>query len=141
MENAPAFALDPRLAAGSDAVAALPLCHVRLKRDARFLWLLLVPERPGLADLRDLAPDDRTRLWREILRADAAVAALEEGGRRPDKVNVALIGNVVRQMHVHVVGRFLNDPAWPGAVWHHGVGPERDPAAQGRLIEGLRGRF
>ena len=98
-----------------------PLCHVRLKDDERFHWLLLVPRRAGIVELTDLAPSDYELLQAEIL---AAVRLVQEVAV-PDKVNVAALGNVVAQLHVHVIGRFRNDPAWPDAVWCHGNGRPR----------------
>jgi diadenosine tetraphosphate (Ap4A) HIT family hydrolase len=113
------FELDPRLAAGSAPVADWPLCRVLLKDDARFHWLLLVPRRAGAVELTDLAPADQAALWDEILRASRLVQAVA----RPDKLNVAALGNVVPQLHVHVIGRSAGDPAWPDPVWCHGPGP------------------
>ena len=127
---AEAFALDPRLEAGSEPVVDWPLCHVRLKDDARFHWLLLVPRRPGLVELTDLSEEDYGRLAAEIR---AAVRLVREVAR-PDKTNVATLGNVVAQLHVHVVGRFRSDPAWPGPVWSAGEGPAWPAHAFGILL-------
>jgi diadenosine tetraphosphate (Ap4A) HIT family hydrolase len=113
------FILDPRLEEGSVAIAEWPLCQLRLKDDARFHWLLAVPRRSGVIELTDLDPDDYLQLMGEILAATRLVQAIA----RPDKVNVATLGNVVPQMHVHVIGRFASDPAWPDPVWCHGRGP------------------
>lgn len=115
-----AFALDPRLEAGSEPVLDWPLCQVRLKDDARFPWLLLVPRRPGVAEFTDLTAADYAQLQAEILAATRLVQQVVA----PDKVNVAMLGNVVAQMHVHVVGRFRSDPAWPDPIWCHG-GPAK----------------
>ena len=113
------FALDPRLEAESVHVADWPLGTLRLKDDARFHWLLLVPRRPGLVELTDLDADGYLQLTAEIL---AAVRLVQEIAR-PDKVNVAALGNAVPQLHVHVIARFASDPAWPDPVWCHGAGP------------------
>lgn len=115
-----AFALDPRLAADTHPVGDLALCSVLLMDDARFPWLILVPRRPGLSELTDLTPEDAALAFEEVRIAVKVVQALA----RPDKVNVAALGNVVPQLHLHVVARFRSDPAWPGPVW--GVG-ERKP--------------
>lgn len=135
------FALDPRLEGSSVPVADWPLSQLRLKDDARFHWLLLIPRRPGVAEFTDLDEDDYTQLAAEMLAATRVVQEVA----RPDKVNVAMLGNVVRQMHVHVVGRFQSDPAWPGAVWCHGEGPAFPPHAlamlQDRYAEAARGHF
>ena len=120
--TAPELALDERLAAGSVAVAELQLCHVRLSDDARWPWLVLVPRRPALVELEDLAPAERARLMEEVVRAGAAVRAAGAAAGIPvDKLNVGALGNVVAQLHVHVVGRRREgDPAGVGPIW--GVG-------------------
>ena len=93
------FELDPRLEDSSVAVADWPLCHVRLKDDARFHWLLLIPRRAGTVELTDLDEADYGQLCAEMLAATRLVRELA----RPDKTNVATLGNVVAQMHVHVI--------------------------------------
>ena len=109
----PDFSLDPRLAADTVPVGDLGLCQVLLMDDSRFPWLILVPRRADVSELTDLAAEDAALLWQEVGIAVGVMQALA----KPDKVNVAALGNVVAQMHVHVVGRFLSDPAWPGPVW------------------------
>lgn len=108
-----AFALDPRLAADTVEVGDLALCRVLLMDDARFPWLILVPRRPDVSEITDLSEADAAALWREVRIATGVMQALS----KPDKVNVGALGNVVAQLHVHVVGRFRSDPAWPGPVW------------------------
>ncbi len=114
------FYLDERLAADS-----LPLCQtemslLRVSRDARFPWLILIPQRDGLADLVDLLPDDEARVMAEVRAASLALRQ----ATTCDKLNVASLGNMVRQLHVHIVARFEGDAAWPGPIW--GVG-EAEP--------------
>ncbi|MCC0016655.1 MAG: HIT domain-containing protein [Rhodobiaceae bacterium] len=109
----PIFALDPRLAADTLPVAELGLCSLRLMNDAGYPWLILVPRRAGLADLIDLEPADRATLAAEV---DAVSCALK-AHTGCHKLNVAALGNVVRQLHVHVIARFETDPAWPAPVW------------------------
>lgn len=114
------FTLDERLFADS-----LPLCQtdmslLRVSRDARFPWLILIPQRDDLADLVDLSPDDEARVMADVR---AASLALREA-TKCDKLNVASLGNMVRQLHVHIVARFEGDAAWPGPIW--GVG-EAEP--------------
>ncbi len=125
------FALDPRLEAESVHVADWPLGTLRLKDDARFHWLLLVPRRPGLVELTDLDADGYLQLTAEIL---AAVRLVQEIAR-PDKVNVAALGNAVPQLHVHVIARFASDPAWPDPVWCRGLGPAFPPHALAMLAD------
>ena len=119
------FALDPRLAAGSLPLADWPLCHLRLKDDPRFPWLLLVPRRSGAVELTDLDDAAHAQLVVELRAALRRLAALA----RPDKTNVATLGNLVPQLHIHVVGRFRGDAGWPRAIWCLPAG-EPYPAAQ-----------
>jgi diadenosine tetraphosphate (Ap4A) HIT family hydrolase len=128
-----AFTLDPRIADTTIEVADWPLSHLLLKDDARFHWLLLVPRRPAIRELTDLAPADYAMLSQEILAATRLMLTVS----RPDKVNVATLGNLVPQMHVHVVGRFASDAAWPGPVWSAGDGPGFAPHA----LLSLRDRY
>lgn len=107
------FHLDPRLAADTFAVSDLGLCAVRLMNDATYPWLVLVPRRAGAVELVDLSRADRLQLMDEI----AATSDLLRRLTACEKLNVAALGNMVRQLHVHVIGRFAADPAWPGPVW------------------------
>jgi diadenosine tetraphosphate (Ap4A) HIT family hydrolase len=130
------FALDPRLAADTVAVAALPLCAVRLMNDRRFPWIILVPQRPGAREILDLDAADRSRLIEEIAIASAAL----RDECRPLKLNVAALGNVVAQLHVHVVARFADDDAWPKPIWGTPAVPY-DVEALERRVEAIRGRL
>ena len=118
------FALDARLAADTLPVGDLPLCRVPLMRDRRYAWLVLVPRRDGLVEVADLPEEDRAALWREVDTAAAALRAVAPC----DKLNLGALGNIVRQLHVHVVARVEGDAAWPGPVWGHGVA---EPYAEG----------
>src|SRR6185436_15986316 len=109
--------LHPTLARDTVEVARLPLCRVLLMKDSRFPWLILVPERQEIREIHELASEDRRRLVEEI----AQVSEVLERLFRPAKLNVGALGNIVPQLHVHVVARFETDPAWPGPVW--GSGP------------------
>jgi diadenosine tetraphosphate (Ap4A) HIT family hydrolase len=112
----PGFAVDPALAAESLTLGRLALSRVLLVNDARFPWLILVPERAGAVELIDLVGADRAILMDEIATACHALKRMYA----PDKLNVAALGNRVRQLHVHVIARFASDAAWPNPVW--GVG-------------------
>ena len=90
-----------------------PLSQILLMKDANFPWLVLVPQRPGLRDFHDLEPADLALATREIV----AASRVFEDSLRPDKINVAALGNQVPQLHVHVIARFHDDPAWPKPVW------------------------
>ena len=111
------FSLDPRLAADTITLVDWPLCRVLLMNDARFPWLILVPRRPDISDIDQLDTDDQAALWRETARA---MGALREA-TTAHKINVGALGNIVRQLHVHVVARRTDDAAWPGPVWGAGT--------------------
>lgn len=131
------FALDPRLAADTAPVAKLPLCRVVLMRDQRFPWLILVPEREEMKELHDLSHADQRQLMNEVARASRVLERLF----RPDKINVGALGNVVSQLHVHVVARKKDDPAWPGPVWGHGEKQAYDEAGLLVRLRRLREAF
>jgi len=121
------FSLDPRLEASSIFVADLTVCQARLQGDVRWPWIVLIPRRQGLRELEDLDPQDLEAVTREILAAGRAVRAIGAAAARPvEKLNVGALGNIVAQLHVHIVGRRSDDPAWPGPVW--GVGAPVDYA-------------
>lgn len=112
------FEVDPAFEAGSIAVADWSLCHVRLQDDGRFPWLILIPRLAGAVEIEDLEPEDRARLLEEIIRAGELVRILGgKAGLAVDKLNVAALGNVTAQLHVHIVGRRRDDPLWPDPVW------------------------
>lgn len=114
------FKLDPAFVATSHKVADLPLCEVRLQDDARYPWLVLIPRQPGLREIEELDVGHRIQLMEEIVLAGTAVRAVSSVlGLAVDKLNVGALGNVTAQLHVHVVGRRADDPAWPGPVWGH----------------------
>lgn len=120
---------DPAFEPGSWAIRDLPLCQVRLQDDARFPWLILLPRVPGAVELIDLSGDDQRRLMDEITLASQVVRRLAEALDRPvDKLNVANLGNVTPQLHIHVIGRRHDDVVWPDPVWGAGS-PDYYPAA------------
>lgn len=109
-----AFELHPRLAAGGFGIGEIAGCRLLLKNNALFPWLLLVPEvEEGIEDLHQLEPGR----YIEVMLAVRRVSEFVSSHFQPEKLNVACIGNQVRQMHVHIVGRCPDDPAWPGTVW------------------------
>ena len=114
-----AFTLHERLAADTVEVAGWALSQLLLMKDANFPWLILVPRRPGLRDLHDLAAADLPVMTQEIVRA----SRLLQDSFEPHKINVAALGNMVPQLHVHVIARFTDDAAWPKPVW--GATPAR----------------
>ncbi|TAL85441.1 MAG: HIT domain-containing protein [Rhodanobacter sp.] len=109
------FVLDPQLASDTVAVSQLPLCEVRLMNDKRYAWLVLVPQRAGMVEISDLPDAEQAVLWQELNRVSAALRSVAPC----DKLNCGALGNIVRQLHLHVVARREGDPAWPGPVWGH----------------------
>lgn len=137
MPDPAGFTPDPRLAADSVLVVEGPLSQFRLMDDARFPWLVLVPRRAGASEWIDLPDRDQHLLLEEVNLAGHLLRAVAH----IEKLNIGALGNIVRQLHVHVVGRRTDDPAWPGPVW--GSGPAQPYAAgprEQRLAE-LRERF
>ena len=114
------FALHPTLDKDTVEVARLDICRVLLMRDETYPWLILVPAINELRDLDDLSAPERTQVMAEIDRTSKAMKAVFQ----PDKMNVAALGNVVEQLHIHVIARFQSDPAWPAPVW--GAHPAKD---------------
>ncbi|MGC1547529.1 MAG: HIT family protein [Rhodanobacter sp.] len=112
----PDFILDERLDADTQLVISLALCDVRLMRDARFPWLVLVPRHAGLVEMLDLPSELQPVLWQEIHQTAAALRTTVPC----DKLNIGALGNIVRQLHVHVIARREGDAAWPGPVWGYG---------------------
>jgi diadenosine tetraphosphate (Ap4A) HIT family hydrolase len=128
------FSLDDRLAKDTLFVGDLPLSRVLLMNDARWPWLILLPQRPGIVELTDLQKRDRARLIEE----GALVAGFLKAHVRAHKINVGALGNIVRQFHLHVVARSIGDPAWPGPVWGAGAGLPYAKADSQALIEAAR---
>jgi diadenosine tetraphosphate (Ap4A) HIT family hydrolase len=134
------FEIDPAFLAASEAVGDLALCHVRLQSDARFPWLILIPRVAAVRELEDLARGERDVLMEEILRAGPAVrAAAAALGRPAQKLNVAQLGNVTPQLHIHVIARRSDDAAWPAPVWGVGVAEAYAPDALDAAMAAVRG--
>lgn len=110
------FPLDPRLAADTHAIGELALSRLVLMDDARFPWLILVPRIAGARELIDLDETDQRSLLAELAAVGRALEAL----LKPDKLNIAALGNVVPQLHVHLIARYTDDVAWPQPVWGFG---------------------
>ncbi|KFL37387.1 HIT family protein [Arenimonas donghaensis] len=132
---ADAFSLDPRLAADSVLVADGPLSQLRLVDDARFPWLLLVPRVAGAVEWVDLDGGHQRLLLAEINQTARALREVAD----VQKLNIGALGNVVPQLHVHVVGRRSDDDAWPGPVWGSGRARPYPAAARDALVARIRG--
>ncbi len=128
------FSIDPRLAADTLAIGELPLSRLLLMDDARWPWLILVPRIAGARELIDLDGNDRNALMDEVTQ----VARTLESLHRPDKLNIAALGNVVPQLHVHVIARHVGDAAWPKPVWGQGERVPYDASAASTRITALR---
>jgi diadenosine tetraphosphate (Ap4A) HIT family hydrolase len=124
------FELDDRLARDAFVTGDWPLTRVLLMNDARWPWLILVPRREGMVELIDLEFVDQTQLMDEAGRA----ARFLKSHARADKINVGALGNIVRQLHMHVVARAVGDPAWPRPVWGYGVAKLYDDKTARSLI-------
>jgi diadenosine tetraphosphate (Ap4A) HIT family hydrolase len=138
MNSSPArsldWSLDPQLASDTVPLGDLALSRVLLMQDANYPWLILVPRLADIVEITDLDRDARTALMQEIGEAAAALKTVTAC----DKINVAALGNMVPQLHVHVIARSKVDPAWPKPVW--GQVPPRayDPVARTHLMDALR---
>lgn len=128
------FTLDTRLAADTVFILDLPLCQMRLMDDSRYPWVVLVPRRDGIREIHELAFADRAALLDESCRVAEHMVALFA----PTKMNVAALGNVVPQLHVHHVARFTHDATWPAPVWGRGERVPYDAAAREVLCERIR---
>nr|WP_314616345.1 HIT domain-containing protein [uncultured Pseudomonas sp.] len=127
------FLMDSRLQQDSLVLGDFPLCRLLLSKDANYPWFILVPKRPGVSELFDLSQEDQAQLWKET-------TYLAEALKREfaaDKMNVATLGNVVSQMHMHVIVRHQHDAAWPAPVWGKvpalAYAPEQVEAIRARL--------
>jgi diadenosine tetraphosphate (Ap4A) HIT family hydrolase len=119
-----AFELNGRLSGDSEFVMTLGLCQMRLMDDRRWPWLVLVPQRAGIEELFELKPLDQALITFETNLVAEALKKVTDA----TKVNVGALGNIVRQLHVHVIARRENDPNWPGPVWGFG---SREPYGAG----------
>ena len=125
------FQLDSRLAADTIPIGDLALSSVLLLNDARFPWFILVPRIEGASEITGLSDEQAIQAMQEIRIATRVMMELS----KPDKVNVGALGNMVAQLHIHVIGRFRSDPAWPGPAWGHGTKTPYPDHAATALIE------
>jgi diadenosine tetraphosphate (Ap4A) HIT family hydrolase len=128
------FVLHPQLAADGLFLADWPLCRVLRMNETTYPWLILVPRLTDAQEIFELSAADRMRLMDEIAWASQALNDL----RHPDKINVGALGNLVPQLHVHVLGRFKDDPAWPKPVWGHAAPTRFEPSDAAAEVEAWR---
>ena len=126
------FVRHRRLLEATALALDLPMCSVLLMNDATLPWLILVPRRAGVREIYELERPDRIILMEEMTLASRVACALY----RPDKLNIGALGNVVDQLHIHVVCRYRSDRAWPGPVW--GADGSRAYADGGLAAEAVR---
>ena len=128
------FVIDSRIVADSVAVGDLPLCHVRLAHNACYPWLILLPRRADMVEITNLSPADYTQLWDEVAQVSRALQAITLA----PKMNIGALGNVVRQLHVHIIARFPNDPAGLAPVWGHPAKQTYSAESQQALLTALK---
>lgn len=115
--NLPTINLDPRLESDSSTIINLALCQIRLHHNAAFPWILLIPQQESLSEIIDLCPPNQLVLMQEI----ALCSEIMRDVFNPKKLNVANLGNIVPQLHVHIIARYETDGAWPDPIWNRGV--------------------
>ena len=131
------FILDKRLAADTLPVLSLGLCTLRLMNDSRWPWLLLVPKRPNMRELFELTPLDQAVLTFETTLVSETLSKMTGC----HKLNVGALGNMVPQLHMHIVARNENDPNWPRPVWGFEGKTPYEPDAADHFIDRLRAAF
>ena len=128
------FSLDPAIERDSLPLMWLGLCELRVQDDCRWPWLLLVPQRPGAVEFHDLTPLDQAMLTFETNMVAQALKSVTGC----TKINTGALGNIVRQLHVHVIARNEGDPGWPGPVWGHGMREPYSRADSHQFAERIR---
>ena len=127
------FELDARLARDSELVTVLGLCQLRLLNDSRWPWVMLVPQRNAISEVFELTPLDQALLTFET----NTVAAALKNATGAKKINIGALGNIVGQLHVHVIARFDGDPNWPGPIWGHGQAVAYADSRKDDLVKAL----
>lgn len=128
------FVLDPRLQQDCLVLGDFPLCRLLLSKDANYPWFILVPRQAEVSELFDLTPADQQQLWQET----TCLASSLKQEFAADKMNVATLGNVVSQLHMHVIVRHRNDAAWPAPVWGKVAAAEYSEEQLAQLRQRLR---
>jgi diadenosine tetraphosphate (Ap4A) HIT family hydrolase len=131
------FVIDPRLVADTLPAASLKVCELLIMNDRRYPWAILVPRIDGARELYELSESHLAGVFLETMAVSAAIGGLP----CVSKVNVGALGNIVSQLHIHVVGRHCDDPAWPGPVWGHSARVDYEAGEAGAFIAGLMARL
>ena len=105
--------IHPQLMHDCQLLGKFALCHLLLMRDANYPWCILVPDRDGISEIHQLSESDQ----QQLLRESSLLAVAMESAFSPDKLNIAALGNVVPQLHLHHIARYRTDAAWPAPVW------------------------
>jgi diadenosine tetraphosphate (Ap4A) HIT family hydrolase len=134
MTSVPPWSLHPQLAEDTAEIGDLPLARVLLMDDANYPWLVLVPRRPDAVEIIDLDDSQQMQMMYEI----SLLARVLKEVTQCDKLNIAAIGNIVPQLHIHVVARRRSDAGWPRPVWGAAAARAYEPAVRDRLIAAIR---
>ena len=126
--------LHPRLQQDCLLLGRFALCRLLLMLDANYPWFILVPDREDISEIFQLSGEDQVQLLRESSRLSAVLAEHFHA----DKLNIAALGNVVPQLHVHHVVRYRDDPAWPAPVWGHLPARRYTPEGLSAVLDTLR---
>jgi len=126
--------IHPKLRQDCQVVGHFTLCHVLLMQDASYPWLILVPDRDGVSEIHQLSEQDQVQLLRE----SSCLANMLSDDFSADKINIAALGNIVPQLHVHHVARYKNDPAWPKPIWGYAMAVPYEAEVQRKLLDKLR---
>lgn len=126
--------LDERLSTDTLALSSMEICDVRLANDSRWPWLILVPRVPEAEEFFDLRPGQREAVMHEAAQVGEKLKSVTSA----EKINIAMIGNVVRQLHIHVVARSSGDENWPRPIWGHGEAEPYAPDHAMALVAHLR---
>lgn len=127
--------IDHRLTSNSTFITDLKLSHVRLHHNAAFPWFLLIPKIENVSELIDLTPIDQHLLMKEISLISQAVRHIFQ----PKKLNVASLGNIVPQLHIHIIARYENDGAWPDPIWSSGISKNYEEDLKDQRIAQMKG--
>lgn len=128
------FDLDERLKNDTVIVADSALCRILLMNDSRYPWLILVPRVASVSEIFELTAEQQQQLWQETSKVGLAL----KNEFQADKINIATLGNIVKQLHMHVVVRMQEDAAWPAPVWGNGVAQPYSEDAIAQMCARLR---
>lgn len=129
------FELHPRLNEDCITIGNFPLCRLLLMNDANYPWFILVPRKEGVREIFELSEDEQKQLMKESSSFSQIIADHFSA----DKINVAALGNVVPQLHIHHIVRFTDDPAWPAPVWGHADARAYSDSEARELIDRIQG--